>query len=67
MNPEEQRAPIAQIVHPTEDIHGYLAYTLFALVGLHLLAALWHSGCGRPNAERSRPQAKFRPNARKLL
>lgn len=30
------------IFHPTEDIHGYLAYTLFALVGVHVLAALWH-------------------------
>jgi cytochrome b561 len=30
------------IFHPTEDIHGYLAYALFALAGLHLLAALWH-------------------------
>lgn len=30
------------IFHPTEDIHGYLAYTLFALIGLHVLAALWH-------------------------
>lgn len=30
------------IFHPTEDIHGYLAYVLFALVGVHALAALWH-------------------------
>jgi cytochrome b561 len=30
------------IFHPTEDIHGYLAYALFALIGLHVLAALWH-------------------------
>lgn len=30
------------IFHPTEDIHGYLAYTLFGLVGIHALAALWH-------------------------
>lgn len=30
------------IFHPTEDIHGYLAYALFALMGLHVLAALWH-------------------------
>jgi superoxide oxidase len=27
---------------PTEDIHGYLAYALFALAGLHAAAALWH-------------------------
>ena len=30
------------VFHPTEDIHGYLAYTLFGLAGLHALAALWH-------------------------
>ncbi len=30
------------IFHPTEDVHGYLAYALFALVGLHIAAALWH-------------------------
>jgi superoxide oxidase len=30
------------IFHPTEDIHGYLAYALFTLAGIHALAALWH-------------------------
>jgi cytochrome b561 len=30
------------IFHPTEDIHGYLAYALFGLIGIHVLAALWH-------------------------
>jgi cytochrome b561 len=30
------------IFHPTEDIHGYLAYGLLALAGLHALAAVWH-------------------------
>ena len=30
------------IFHPTEEIHGYLAYTLFALIGIRLLTALWH-------------------------
>jgi cytochrome b561 len=30
------------IFHPTEEIHGYLAYTLFALAGMHTLAAIWH-------------------------
>jgi len=30
------------IFHPTEDLHGYLAYTLFTVAGLHALAALWH-------------------------
>jgi cytochrome b561 len=31
-----------KIFNPTEDIHGYLAYFLFALVGVHTMAALWH-------------------------
>ena len=30
------------VFHPTEIVHGYLAYGLFGLAGLHLLAALWH-------------------------
>src|SRR5215469_13188410 len=30
------------VFHPTEEIHGYLAYTLFTLIGIHVLAALWH-------------------------
>jgi cytochrome b561 len=30
------------IFHPSEDIHGYLAYALFALAGLHVVVALWH-------------------------
>jgi cytochrome b561 len=30
------------IYAPTEDIHGYLAYALFTLVGVHVAAALWH-------------------------
>ena len=30
------------VFHPTEDIHGYLAYALFALAGLHAVAALYH-------------------------
>jgi cytochrome b561 len=30
------------VFHPTEDWHGYLAYTLFALAGLHAGMALWH-------------------------
>jgi cytochrome b561 len=30
------------IFEPTEDIHGYLAYGLFGLAGLHAAAALWH-------------------------
>lgn len=34
--------PDRAIVEPTEDIHGYLAYAIFALAGIHILAALWH-------------------------
>jgi len=30
------------VFHPTEDWHGYLAYALFTLIGVHALAALWH-------------------------
>jgi cytochrome b561 len=30
------------VFHPTEVVHGYLAYGLFGLAGLHALAALWH-------------------------
>jgi cytochrome b561 len=30
------------VFHPTEDWHGYLAYGLFGLAGVHALAALWH-------------------------
>lgn len=30
------------VFHPTEDVHGYLAYAIFALAACHALAALWH-------------------------
>jgi len=30
------------IFHPTEDIHGYLAYAIFGIAALHGLVALWH-------------------------
>jgi cytochrome b561 len=30
------------VFHPTEDIHGYLAYAIFTIAGLHALAALYH-------------------------
>ncbi len=30
------------IFHPTEDVHGYLAYAILGLAALHALAALWH-------------------------
>jgi cytochrome b561 len=29
------------VFRPTEDIHGYLAYAIFALAGMHAAAALW--------------------------
>ena len=35
------------IFEPTEDIHGYLAYALFALASLHALVALWHQFVAR--------------------
>jgi len=34
--------PNHAVFGPTEDVHGYLAYALFGLVGLHVLAAMWH-------------------------
>lgn len=30
------------VFRPTEDIHGYLAYAIFALAGMHAAAGLWH-------------------------
>jgi cytochrome b561 len=30
------------VFHPAEEIHQLLAYSLFALVGLHVAGALWH-------------------------
>src|SRR5258708_40077789 len=30
------------VFRPTEGIHGYLAYALFALAGMQAAAALWH-------------------------
>jgi cytochrome b561 len=30
------------VFRPTEQWHGYLAYALFGLAGLHALIALWH-------------------------
>jgi cytochrome b561 len=30
------------IFHPTEDLHGYLAYALFGIAGFHASVALWH-------------------------
>jgi cytochrome b561 len=40
------------IFHPTEDIHGYLAYALFALAGIHIAAALWYQFVRRDNVLR---------------
>ena len=30
------------VFEPAEEVHQLLAYALFALVGLHILGALWH-------------------------
>jgi cytochrome b561 len=30
------------VFNPTEEWHGYLAYVLFGLAGVHALIALWH-------------------------
>ena len=55
--------PIVPPFHPTEDVHGDLAYVLFALIVSHVLTALWHqfvrrdrlcSACGRPATEARR-------------
>ena len=52
------------IFHPTEDVHGYLAYVLFALIGLHLLAALWHQFVRRDRLlQRMWPARKSRMRA----
>jgi cytochrome b561 len=48
------------IFHPTEDIHGYLAYALFALAGMHVLAAVWHHLIRRDDVLR-----RMWPNLRK--
>lgn len=31
-----------EVFHPAEEIHQWLAYSLFALAALHILGALWH-------------------------
>jgi cytochrome b561 len=50
------------IFHPTEDVHGYLAYILFALIGLHVLAALWHQFVRRDRLmQRMWPAAAAKP------
>jgi cytochrome b561 len=52
------------IFSPTEDIHGYLAYALFALIGLHVLAALWHQFVRRDRLlSRMWPAGRGRPRA----
>ncbi len=30
------------VFHPAQNYHAYAVYTLFALIGLHAAAALWH-------------------------
>jgi cytochrome b561 len=49
------------IFHPTQDIHGYLAYAIFGLAGLHALAALWHQfHVGEGVLDRMWPATKVR-------
>jgi cytochrome b561 len=56
------------VFNPTEDVHGYLAYLLFALVGIHALAAFWHQFVRRdglilrmwPSGAAAKPAAKQR-------
>jgi cytochrome b561 len=53
------------IFNPTEDIHGDLAYALFALVGLHACAALWHHFIRRDGVlRRMWPASVGKPSAR---
>lgn len=33
---------IRGVFKPAEEIHGWLAYALFGVAGVHVLAALWH-------------------------
>jgi cytochrome b561 len=40
------------VFHPTEDVHGYLAYGLFLLAGVHAAAAFWHHFIRRDNVLR---------------
>jgi len=61
----DRRTP-APIFHPTEDLHGYLAYTLFALIGIHVLAVLWHQFMWRDRLLRrmwptTAPEVRSRP------
>jgi len=47
------------VFQPTELIHGYLAYALFALAGVHALAALWHQYVRRDGVlQRMWPRAR---------
>lgn len=50
------------VFEPTEDLHGYLAYALFALAAAHILAALWHHFVRRDGVlERMWPQLASAP------
>jgi len=51
------------IFHPTEDLHGYLAYAIFGLAGIHALMALWHQFVLRDGLL-ARMWPKTRPGAR---
>lgn len=48
------------IFHPTQALHGYLAYALFGLATLHVLAALWHHRRNDRLLERMWPAAARR-------
>lgn len=41
------------IFEPIEDIHGYMAYATFALLGVHIVAALWLQYVKRDDALRN--------------
>jgi cytochrome b561 len=41
------------IFEPAEDIHGYMAYAIFALLGVHIAAVLWLHYVGRDDVLRN--------------
>ena len=41
--------PTKAIFHPVEKIHQWFAYSIFALAGVHILAAFWHQFVLRDN------------------
>jgi cytochrome b561 len=60
------RLPIARdpkVFEPTEDLHAYLAYALFALIAAHSAAALWHFLVGRDGVLQRMWPTRGRPAA----